>query len=86
MISKIAVKTPARGEQRQAATAALQVVQFFLFVGYLFTLAILYTVKKCRKHRAAVIESEVELMESCLQDRKARRRAAAAKKAGQETQ
>ena len=71
---------------RQAATAALQVFQFFLFVGYLFILAILYAVKKCRKHRAALIESEVEMMESPLQDRKAKRRAAAAKKAGQETQ
>ena len=71
---------------REAATAALQVVQFFLFVGYLFTLAILYAVKKCRKHRARQVEEEVELMESCLQDRKALRRAAAAKKAAQETQ
>ena len=71
---------------RQAVSAAIQVVQFFLFVSYLFILAILYAVKKCRKHRAALIESEVELMESPLQDRKAKRRAAAAKKAGQETQ
>ena len=71
---------------RQAASAALQVAQFFLFVGYLLTLAILYAVKKCRQHRARQVEEEVRLMESRLQDRKARRRAAAAKKAAQETQ
>ena len=71
---------------RQAASAALQVAQFFLFVGYLLTLAILYAVKKCRQHHARQVEEEVELMESRLQDRKARRRAAAAKKAAQETQ
>ena len=71
---------------RQAASAALQVTQFFLFVGYLLTLAILYAVKKCRQHRARQVEEEVELMEQKLMDRKARRRAAADKKAAQEIQ
>ena len=36
---------------RQAANAVLQVVQFFLFAGYLITLAVLYVVKKCKKYR-----------------------------------
>ena len=64
---------------RQAASAALQVAQFFLFVGYLLTLAILYAVKKCRQHRARQMEEEVKLMEEKLQERKAKRRSAAAR-------
>ena len=62
---------------RQAASAALQVAQFFLFVGYLLTLAVLYVVKKCKKHRKRQVEEEVELMEQKLQERKAKRKAAA---------
>ena len=73
-------------KKRQALAAAIQVFQLVLFLGYLFTLAILYAVKKCKKNRAALIESEVKMMEHRLQDRKARRRAAAAKKAREETQ
>ena len=67
---------------RQAASAALQVVQFFLFAGYLITLAVLYVVKKCKKYRKKQDEEEVELMEQKLQDRKARRRAAATRAKG----
>ena len=62
---------------RQAASAALQVVQFFLFAGYLITLAVLYVVKKYKKYRKKQVEEEVEVMEQKLQDRKERRRAAA---------
>ena len=62
---------------RQAASAALQVIQFLLFAGYLITLAVFYVVKKCKKYRKKQVEEEVELMEQKLQDRKARRRAAA---------
>ena len=62
---------------RQAASAALQVVQFFLFVGYLLTLSVLYAVKKCKKHRKRQVEAEVKLMEQKLQERKAKRKAAA---------
>ena len=64
---------------RQAASAALQVVQFFLFIGYLLTLATIYVVKQCRKHRERLAEEEVELIEQKLQERKAKRRVAAAK-------
>ena len=64
---------------RQAASAALQVAQFFLFVGYLLTLSVLYAVKKCRQHRARQVEEEFELMEQKLQERKAKRRSAAAR-------
>ena len=48
---------------RQAASAALQVVQFFLFIGYLLTLATIYVVKQCRMHRERLAEEEVELIE-----------------------
>ena len=64
---------------RHAASAALQVAQFFLFIGYLLTLSIIYVVRKCKKHRERLAEEEVELIEQKLQERKARRRAAAAK-------
>ena len=64
---------------RQAASAALQVVQFFLFIGYLLTLATIYVVKQCRMHRERLAEEEVELIEQKLQERKAKRRVAAAK-------
>ena len=64
---------------RQAASAALQVVQFLLFIGYLLTLSIIYVVRQCKKHRERLAEEEVELIEQKLQERKARRRAAAAK-------
>ena len=73
-------------KNREALAATIQVFQLLLFLGYLLVLAILCAVKKCKKDRARQVEEEVELMESRLQDRKARRRAAAAKKAGQETQ
>ena len=59
---------------RQAASAALQVVKFFLFIGYLLTLATIYVV-----HRERLAEEEVELIEQKLQERKAKRRVAAAK-------
>ena len=36
---------------RLAVSAALQVAQCFLFIGYLLTLAIIYMVKQCRMHR-----------------------------------
>ena len=62
---------------RQAASAALQVIQFLLFAGYLITLAVNYAVKKCKKYRKKQAEEEVELLEQKLQDRKSRRRAAA---------
>ena len=62
---------------QQAASAALQVAQFFLFVSYLLTLSVLYVVKKCKKHRKRQVEEEVELMEQKLQERKAKRKAAA---------
>ena len=64
---------------RQATSAALQVVKFFLFIGYLLTLATFYLVKQCWMHRERLAEEEVELIEQKLQERKAIRRMAAAK-------
>ena len=62
---------------RQAASAALQVIQFLLFAGYLITLAVNYVVRKCKKYSKKKGEEEVELLEQKLQERKSRRRAAA---------
>ena len=64
-------------KSRQAASAALQVIQFLLFAGYLITLAVNYVVRKCKKYRKKKGEEEVELLEQKLQERKSRRRAAA---------
>ena len=64
---------------RQAASAALQVIQFLLFAGYLVTVAVKYVVKECRKHSKKRGEETVELLEQRLQERKSRRRAAAAR-------
>ena len=64
---------------RQTASAALQVIQFLLFAGYLITLAVNYMVKKCKKHSKKRGEETVELLEQKLQERKSRRRAAAAR-------
>ena len=64
---------------RQAASAALQVIQFLLFAGYLVALVVNYVVKKCRKHSKKRGEETVELLEQRLQERKSRRRAAAAR-------
>ena len=64
---------------RQAASAALQVIQFLLFAGYLITLAVNYVVKRCKKHSKKRGEETVELLEQRLQEQKSRRRAAAAR-------
>ena len=57
----------------------MQVTQFFLFIGYLLTLSVIYVVRKCKKHRERLTKEEVELIEQKLQEKKARRRAATAK-------
>ena len=64
---------------RQAVSAALQVGQFLMFIGYLLTLSVIYMVKQCQKHRERLAEEEVELIEQKLQERKAKQRVAAAK-------
>ena len=63
----------------QAVSAALQVGQFLMFIGYLLTLSVIYMVKQCQKHRERLAEEEVELIEQKLQERKAKHRATAAK-------
>ena len=64
---------------RQAVSAALQVGQFLMFIGYLLTISVVYMVKHCQKHRERLANQEFELIEQKLQARKAKRRAAAAK-------
>ena len=64
---------------RQAVNGAVQVGQVLMFVAYLLTIAVLYLVKHCNKHRERLAQSEFELLEAKLQSNKAKRRAAAAR-------
>ena len=64
---------------RQAVSGAVQVGQVLMFVAYLLTIAVLYMVKHCNKHRERLAQSEFELLEAKLQANKAQRRAAAAR-------
>ena len=63
---------------RQAVSAAVQVGQVLMFIGYLLTISIVYMVKHCQKARERKQNQEFELIEQKLQARKAKRRAAAA--------
>ena len=63
---------------RQAVSAAVQVSQVLMFVGYLLTILTVYMVKRCQKASERRQNQEFELMEQKLQARKAKRRAAAA--------
>ena len=63
---------------RQAVSAAVQVSQVLMFVGYLLTIFIVYMVKRCQKARERKQNQEFELIEQKLQANKAKRRAAAA--------
>ena len=64
---------------RQAVSAAVQVGQVLMFIGYLLTISVVYMVKHCQKARERKQNQEFELIEQKLQARKAKRRAAAAK-------
>ena len=68
---------------RQALAATIQVFQLLLFLAYLVVQGVVCAVKQCKKHSVRLVEEEVELMESRLMKRRARRRA---KTTGQETQ
>ena len=63
---------------RQAVSAAVQVGQVLMFIGYLLTISVVYMVKHCQKARERKQNQEFELIEQKLQARKAKRRAAAA--------
>ena len=62
----------------QAVSAAVQVGQVLMFIGYLLTNSVVYMVKHCQKARERKQNQEFELIEQKLQARKAKRRAAAA--------
>ena len=71
---------------RQAVSGAVQGGQVFMFVSYLLTIAVLYLVKHCNKHRERVAQetqlraqSEFELLEAKLQASKSKHWAAAAR-------
>ena len=64
---------------RQAVSGAVQVGQVLMFMAYLLTIAVLYMVKHCNKHRERLAQLEFELLEAKLQANKAKRRTAAAR-------
>ena len=71
---------------RQAVGGAVQGGQVFMFLAYLVTIAVFYLVKHCRKHQEEVARTEFELLETKLQARRSKRRAAAARAGKQSPQ
>ena len=72
--------TRALSEEIDAAIAAiLSFTMLAIVIAYFITVGVLY-IKKCvKKHKEKLAEEELELMETRLQERKTKRRAAAAK-------
>ena len=64
---------------RQAVSAAVQVGQVLMFIGYLLTIFIVYMVKHCQKARERKQNQEFELIEARLLERRSKRRAAASR-------
>ena len=71
---------------RQAVGGAVQGGQVFMFLAYLFTIAVFYLVRHCRKHQEKVARTEFELLETKLQASRSKRRAAAARAGKQSPQ
>ena len=67
---------------RLAAAAVLSLTQLAIVVVYLIIAGVLYVKKFVEKDRFAALESNLQEMESRLQERKAKRRAAASKAKG----
>ena len=64
---------------RLAVVAVLSFTQLAIVVVYLITIGVLY-IKKClEKHRAAVLETNLQEMEARLQERKVKRKSAASR-------
>ena len=57
-----------------------------MFLAYLVTIAVLYLVKHCRKHKEEVARTEFELLEAKLKANRSKRRAAAARAGKQSPQ
>ena len=64
---------------RQAAAAAISVSQLLIVIIYLLVIGVSYLVKRCKKHQKKLAEEELELIETRLQERKSKRRAAASR-------
>ena len=63
----------------QAAAAAISVTQLLIVIIYLLVIGVSYLVKRCKKHQKKLAEEELELIETRLQERKSKRRAAASR-------
>ena len=68
---------------RQAYEAALGTLQLLFVITYLIVKIIIFVVKTVRKHNAKRHKEELELIESRLASRKAKRRAAARPRTGE---
>ena len=66
-------------KNRQAAHGLLGTLQLLLFLAYLGVKIVFYTIGKCKKHHEKLAEEELELIETRLQERKSKRRAAASR-------
>ena len=69
-------------KNRQAVAAALSTFQLLLFLAYLGVKIVLYTIKAVKKHQARRNKEDLELMESRLASRKAKRRSGASRAKG----
>ena len=69
-------------KERLAIAAILSFTQLAIVVMYFITIGVLY-IKKCvEKHRATVLEADLQGMEARLQERKTKRRTAASRAKG----
>ena len=66
-------------KNRQAAHGLLGTLQLLLFLAYLGVKIVFYTIGKCKRHQEKLAEEELELIETRLQKRKSKRRAAASR-------
>ena len=66
-------------KNRQAVAAAVSTFQLLLFLAYLGVKIVFYTIGKCKRHQEKLAEEDLKLIETRLQERKSKRRAAASR-------
>ena len=66
-------------KNRQAVAAAVSTFHLLLFLAYLGVKIVVYTIGKCKRHQEKLVEEELELMETQLQESKTKRIAAASR-------
>ena len=66
-------------KNRQVFAGLIVTLQLILFIMYLGVKIVFYTIDKCKKHHEKLAEEELELIETRLQERRSKRRAAASR-------